>query len=102
MQLPYCPKTVHPFSKKNPDRIDFRVQAILLQLFHLGSYDNQISYGSLWTRKYSCLSVQKQSTTSAKKNPDRIDFRVQAILLQLFYFASFDNQISLGRLWTRK
>ena len=47
MQLPMCPKAVHDFFEKNPDRIDFRVQAILLQLFYLASYDNQISLGSL-------------------------------------------------------
>src|SRR5690349_16149638 len=102
MQLPMCPKAVHYLSEKNPHRIDFRLQAILLQLFYLASYDNQISLGSLRTRECSCPCVQKQPTTSAKKNPDRIDFRVQAILLQLFHLASYDNQISFGSLRTRK
>ena len=51
MQLPIRPKAAHDLSEKIPDRIDFRVQAILIQLFNLASYDNQISLGSLKTRK---------------------------------------------------
>src|SRR5690349_8550223 len=59
MQLPICPKVVHDFSEKFPGRIDFRVPSILLQLFYLASYDNQIRLGSSRTRKCSCPYVQK-------------------------------------------
>src|SRR3954452_12491965 len=37
-----------------------------------------------------------------EKIPDQIDFRLISILQQLFYLASYDNQIRLGSLRTRK
>src|SRR3954451_708231 len=83
MQLPICPKVVHDFFGKIPDQIDFRLISILLQLFYLASYDNQIRLGSLRTRKCSCPYVQKQSTTSLKK------FRIKKIFVLYLFFYNF-------------
>src|SRR5690348_5741113 len=83
MQLPICLKVVHDFSEKIPDRIKVRRISILLQLFYLASYDNQIRLGSLRTRKCSCPYVQKQSTTSLKK------FLIEYIFVLYLFFYNF-------------